>query len=269
MMTNLRRCLLSVALLSVGVAAASSVQAQDSTSADTNLPANAASLPDSPGSVAPDVSSSFAQATNATTEPFRFRGIISTRGLVQEGSTQPPQTVHDKFVIATEDNFNLYGVTAVAAVAAFDLGIDRTPEFHSGGAGYARYYWHAFADRAVEIYSVELLAPVIFHQDTRFYYLGQGPVGHRIGHAIRRTFVTRSDSGKEQFNYSEIIGSGIASGISTLYYPSRERTLTNTLGSWGINIAVDAFGFVIQELYPSVFQAVFHRHTDPAPSSNP
>jgi hypothetical protein len=236
-------------------------------------------LPDSPGSsssFAPvtDTSSAGpltlaqAQASEVNTQPFRFRGIISTRGLVQEGSTQPPQTVHDKFVIATEDNFNLYGIAAVSAVAGYDLALNRTPEFGSGGKGYARYYWHSYTDRVVEIYSVELLAPVIFHQDTRFYYLGQGPVAHRIAHSIRRTFVTRSDSGKEEFNYSEIFGAGAASGISTLYYPSRERTVTNTLANWGINLGVDALAFVGQELYPSVFQAVFHRRIDPPESSN-
>jgi hypothetical protein len=224
-------------------------------------------LPDSPGSLIVDRDA--AQPTTSTTQPFRFRGIISTRGLVPDGSTQPPQTVHDKFIIATEDNFDLYGVAAVGFVAGYDLALNRIPEFHSGGRGYARYYWHAYTDRVVEIYSVELIAPVIFRQDTCFYYLGKGPLGHRIVHSVRRTFVTRSNSGKEEFNYSEILGAGVASGISTLYYPSRERSGANTLENWGINIGVDAVAFVVQELYPSVFQAVFHRHTDPAPTSNP
>ncbi len=218
-------------------------------------------LPDSPGTLL--AAQSAAQPT-AATQPYRFRGIISTRGLVPEGSIQPRQTVGDKFLIATEDNFNLYGVGATAVVAAYDLGLARTPEFGTGGKGYARYYWHTYADRVVEIYSTEFIAPIIFHQDTRFYYLGKGPLTNRIGHSIRRTFVTRSNSGKQEFNYSEIFGAGAAAGISTLYYPSRERSATNTLANWGINLGVDTLAFIAQELYPSVIRAVFHRNSDPA-----
>jgi len=231
----------------------SSVESSPSTIADA--------LPDSPGSLTAEQS---AAQNPATTQPYRFRGIISTKGLVPEGSMQPRQTVGDKFIIATEDNFNLYGVGATAVVAGYDLGLDRTPEFGTGGKGYARYYWHTYADRVVEIYSTEFIAPIIFHQDTRFYYLGKGPLTHRIGHSIRRTFVTRSDSGKEEFNYSEIFGAGAAAGISTLYYPSRERSASNTLANWGINLGVDTLAFIAQELYPSVIRAVFHRNSDPA-----
>ena len=224
------------------------------------------SLPDSPGSLvsSADVTTADQAQPTATTRPYRFRGIISTRGLVPDGSTQPRQTAGDKFLIATEDNFTFYGVGATAVVAAYDLGLDRTPEFGSGGKGYARYFWHSYADRVVEIYSTEFLAPIVFHQDTRFYYLGKGSPGHRIVHSVRRTFVTRSDSGKEEFNYSEIFGAGAAAGISTLYYPSRERSAANTLENWGINLGVDSLAFVAQELYPSVFRAVFHRNSDPA-----
>ena len=256
MMRKLRFPVRPLALFAFTLAISVGANAQISTSDDDS----SAALPDSPGASF----GTYGQA-QTTTQPFRFRGIVSTRGLVQEGSAQPPQTVHDKFIIATEDNFNLYGVGAVGVVAAYHYGLESTPEFGKGGKGYARYYWHSYADRAIEIYSVELIAPIVFHQDTRFYYLGQGPLTHRIGHAIRRTFVTRSDSGHEEFNYSEFVGSALASGISTLYYPRPYRTASNAAQNWGINLGVDTFAFIVQELYPSVIRAVFHRNTDPAP----
>jgi hypothetical protein len=255
-----------LALSALSVLCASNVRAQESPlEAVSTAPANL--LPDAPGAdwqQAPVNKTRPGPQPNDQTEPFRFRGIVSTEGLVQDGTIQPRQTTADKLVLAAEDNFNLYGVVAVGFVAGYDLALNRTPDFHAGAKGYARYYWHAYADRAVEIASVEVIAPLIFHQDTRFYYLGKGPLAHRIGHSIRRTFITRSDSGHEQFNYSEILGTGVASGISTLYYPSRERSAANTLATWGINIGVDTFGFIVQELYPSVFQAIFHRTSDPA-----
>ncbi len=242
-MTNLRTfCCTSLALVLLAGSLPAFAQ-QDSPDA----------LPDSPGST-----STSGQTVAAPPPSHRFNGIISTSGIVEEGSTQPRQSIHDKFVLASEDTFTVYGVAAAAVGASLQYQNTSTPEFGKGGPGYARYYWHTYADRAVEIYSVEFLAPVLFHQDSRFYYLGKGGFGPRLGHAMKRTFVTRSDSGHAQLNLSELVGAGAASGLSSLYYPSRERTAGNVLQTWGINLVVDTGSFIVQEFYPDLARKLFH-----------
>jgi hypothetical protein len=63
----------------------------------------------------------------------------------------------------------------------------------------------------------------IFHQDPRYFYKGTGSFGSRALYAIGTAFVAKSDKGKWQFDYSDVLG-GIASHeISTLYYPSTSR----------------------------------------------
>jgi hypothetical protein len=70
--------------------------------------------------------------------------------------------------------------------------------------------------------------------------------------------VTRNDAGHETFNASEVVGAGAAAGISNLYYPSKERTLTNTVYKWSTNVGIDAASFMIREFWPDINRSLFH-----------
>ncbi len=85
---------------------------------------------------------------------------------------------------------------------------------------------------------------------------------------MSRIFVTRTDSGKTQFNYSEIFGSAIAAAISTYsyhphpgYHPipgenvpyvASDRTVSNTLSVWGSQVGYDAITLVVKEFWPDI-----------------
>ena len=166
-------------------------------------------------------------------------------------------SVKRKFETAAEDSFEYSSIFIPAALAGYSLGTTADPEFGGGGLGYARYLWHAAADQTSENFLVEAILPSITHEDPRFYTLSRGSFTKRTGYALTRAFVTRSDSDKEVFNASEIIGSGIAAGVSSTYYPTRERSFGNTGKQWGLNIGVDAVAFVVKEFAPDVTQKLF------------
>lgn len=136
---------------------------------------------------------------------------------------------------------------------------DSFPEFHQGAAGYARYYWHTFADQTDENYWVEAFLPIAFHQDPRYYTLGHGGVLKRTAYSFSRIFITRTDAGHDTFNVSEILGAGVASGISDLYYPSPERDWTKTGQRWLTSVSLDGATFIFKEFWPSINSAIFHQ----------
>ncbi len=109
------------------------------------------------------------------------------------------------------------------------------------------------------------MVPAIPHEDTPYYTLGRGGFLKRTAYALSRTVVTRSDSGDAVFNVGEVFGSGASAGLSTLYYPSRERSLGNTATAWGIDVAVDAMAFVAKEFWPDINRKLFQR-AKPAPA---
>jgi len=249
-----------------------------------------ASLPDSPGVIlasnthrasadADDTSSSndaaagppSLQQSNASSSPSgqsasdqpppqtkRILGIIPNFRAVSANTKLPPQSPKEKLLTATQDSFDYSALFIPAFLAAYGQATNQTPEFHQGAAGYARYYWHSFVDQAIENYMVEAIVPIITHQDNRYYTLGRGGFLKRTKYALTRAVITRNDAGNETFNTSEIIGAGAAAGISNLYYPSRERTFSNTAEKWGVNVGIDAGTFVFKEFWPDINKAIFH-----------
>jgi hypothetical protein len=205
-----------------------------------------------PGSAA-DASSQQGKQTK------RILGIVPNFRSVSANTKLPPQTVKEKFIGATQDSFDYSSFIYAGMLAGVAQAEGSYPEFHQGAAGYARYYWHTFADQANENYMVEFFLPAALHQDPRYYTLGHGGFFKRTGYSFSRVLITRTDSGNNTFNASEIIGAGAASGISGLYYPSRERTWTKTGQRWLLNVSLDGATFIFKEFWPDINGAIFHQ----------
>ena len=89
--------------------------------------------------------------------------------------------------------------------------------------------------------------------------MNKGGFLKRLAYSATRFAVTRTDSGRETFNASEIVGAGAASGISNLYYPSRERTFTKVYQRWVTNVSIDDATFVFKEFWPDINDRFFHQ----------
>ncbi len=188
----------------------------------------------------------------------RILGVVPNFRAVSANTHLPPQSVKEKFITATEDSFDYSSILLPAVLAGYGQLTNQTPEFRQGAAGYGRYFWHSFVDQADENYFVEFIVPTLTHEDTRYYTMGSGGFKKRAIYAVSRVIITRSDSGHNTFNASEIIGAGAASGISNLYYPRPERTAGNTVQKWGLNVGIDAATFTFKEFWPDINHALFH-----------
>ncbi len=237
------------------------------------LPDAPSSAPDSPSPL-PDApsfqSSSSTQsqtpaaqtATGDSGEPHqtkRILGIIPNFRSVSTSTHLPPQTPREKIVTSLQDGFDYSTLFLVGVQAGIAFSSKSTPEFHQGAAGYARYFWHGFADNADEDLLVEGILPSVLHEDSRYYTKLHGSVLNRAVYAVSRTVITRNDNGSEGFNFSEVVGAGAASGISSLYYPTRERTWTKVGQRWLTSVAIDGGTFVFKEFWPNINDAFFHQ----------
>ncbi len=192
----------------------------------------------------------------------RILGVFPNFRAVSADTKLPPQTVAEKFKATAAQTFDYSDIPLIVVLAGIDEAENSTPEFHQGAAGYARYFWHNAADQIDENFWVQAILPSVLHEDSRYYTLGQGGLARRTVYAFGRTFITRSDSGKETFNFSEIIGSGAASGISAAYYPTVEQTWTKVGQRWLQNGIIDGATYVIQEFWPDINNKLFHTKDD-------
>jgi hypothetical protein len=105
------------------------------------------------------------------------------------------------------------------------------------------------------------ILPSLLRQDPRYFQSGKGSFLHRTGYSVSRILVTRTDSGHQQFNFSEVFGSALASGISTYgYHPHADRTLANTLSVWGSQVGYDTITLVVKEFWPDIRRKLDKKH---------
>jgi hypothetical protein len=232
----------------------------DDTSSSNDTAAEPSSLPrgNAPPSPSDQSASGQPASDQSAKQTKRILGIVPNFRAVSANTKLPPQSPKEKFLTATQDSFDYSSLFIPLVLAGYGQATNQTPEFHQGAAGYARYFWHSYVDQAVENYMVEAIVPIITHQDNRYYTLGEGGFLKRSGYALSRIVITRNDAGNNTFNMSEVIGAGAAAGISNLYYPSPERTFSNTASKWGTSVGVDAASFLFKEFWPDINKALFH-----------
>jgi hypothetical protein len=252
----------------VGLAAAKSLDNVPQAAFVSSLPVVAASdLPDAPGAQdtqsTPSATSSSGQIApvdaGAAQQTKRILWIVPNFRAVSTGTTLPKQSVKDKFETAALDSFDYSSFIFAGIQAGISQATDSYPEFHQGVAGYGRYYWHTFADQADENLWVEGILPSALHQDSRYYTLGHGGFVKRSFYAVTRAVITRTDSGGETFNASEIFGAGTAAAISSVYYPSRYQDWTKIGQRWLTNVLIDGGTFAAKEFWPDINRAIFHQ----------
>ncbi len=165
----------------------------------------------------------------------------------------PPLTSGQKFKVVTRSSFDYAEYPWYAFLAGMSQAENSEPGYGQGAIGYVSRYGAAFADGTIENYFTSAILPSVLHQDPRFFQLGKGGFWHRTDYAVSRIFVTRSDSGNNQFNYSEVFGSAISSAISTYsYHPRQDKTLANTASVWGTQVGWDSATFVLKEFWPDI-----------------
>jgi hypothetical protein len=193
-------------------------------------------------------------------QPKRILWIIPNYRAVSADTKLPPLSFKGKLWLATQDSFDYSSFLLAGSLAGIGQAKNATPEFRQGAAGYGRYYWHSFADQAVGNYLTEAIVPGMTRQDPRYYTLGHGGFFRRTGYAVTRLVVTRTDSGGQHFNFSEIVGNGAGAGISNLYYPAPERTWTKTGQKWLTQVAIDGAFNIFKEFWPDINRTVFRGH---------
>jgi hypothetical protein len=186
-----------------------------------------------------------AKSAGATTapsgqqQPKRILGIMPNFRAVSAGAIPPPPTPKQAFIIATQNSFDYSSFIFVGITSLLAEGTNAHSQLGKGIAGFGRYYWRGFVDKTDGNYLVIFALPTIFHQDERYYAMGKGGFWKRGFYAASRIAVTPDYHGHNSFNVSELLGRGIAQGISVAYYPSKSRTAGALASKYGYAIGRD------------------------------
>lgn len=171
----------------------------------------------------------------------------------------PPLTTGQKFKVVARSSFDYVQIPWYGFLAGISQAQNSEPGYGQGAQGYGKRFGAAFADGTIENFMTSAVLPSLLRQDPRFFQNGKGGFWHRTGYAVSRIFVTRTDSGNSQANYSELLGSALSAGISTYsYHPHADKTLKNTASVWGTQLGYDTITYVVKEFWPDIRRKIRH-----------
>lgn len=138
-------------------------------------------------------------------------------------------------------------------LAAFFAGLEQAGNTYSGygqGAqGYAKRFGATYADFVSGTFIGSAILPALLKQDPRYFYKGTGSRKSRFFYAVANAVICKGDNGRWQPNYSNMLGTLAAGGISNAYYPASSRGVGLTFENTLIGIAGSAGASVFQEFF--------------------
>jgi hypothetical protein len=195
-----------------------------------------------------------------------------------------PLTAKQKYAVVARGTFDPVQYPWWALLSALSQAENSEPGYGQGWEGYGKRFGTAAADGIIENFMTAAVLPSLLHQDPRFFQSSKGGFTRRTMYAVSRIFVTRTDSGHSQFNYSEIVGSALSASISTFSYHPRstyisaptnphmfvpsDRTLKNAASVWGSQVSYDTITIVVKEFWPDIHRALAKKHRA-EPVANP
>jgi hypothetical protein len=167
-----------------------------------------------------------------------------------------PLSPKQKLELAWKSNVDPVTFAASGGFAGVEQATNQFSGYGQGASGYAKRFGASYGGAFIGNMLGGALLPSLLKQDPRYFYKGSGSTKSRIFYALANSVICKGDNGRWQPNYSGILGSLAAGGISNLYYPAGDRsgvglTFENTaIGIGGSAIANIFQEFVVRKLTP-------------------
>jgi hypothetical protein len=180
-------------------------------------------------------------------EEQRVFGVIPNFYVVYAPDAQPLSS-RQKFHLAWRSSIDPITVLTSGIFAGVEQAQNTFSGYGQGAQGYAKRFGANYADNFIGTMIGSAILPSLLKQDPRYFYKGTGTTRSRILYAIANSVICKGDNGHWQANYSGILGSLAAGGISNIYYPASDREGVNlTIEETVLGIAGSAVQNLFQE----------------------
>jgi hypothetical protein len=182
----------------------------------------------------------------------RLFGMMANYTTVEKHEQFSKLSPATKFKLTLKTMTDPVTVSFLAGIALLGQARNSDPSYGQGLMGYGKRFGTFYADTGIGTLMTTSVFPTVLHQDPRYFQLGQGSVRQRFVHAVSSIFLTHSDEGARQFNYSQVMGNAVAASISNAYRPESQRTVGSTMTVWGTDTLLNVFCNVAKEFWPSI-----------------
>jgi hypothetical protein len=170
-----------------------------------------------------------------------------------------PLTKKEKFNIAWHQFWDMSAHFGNVIQAGISQAANGLPHYGQGWGPFGERYAAQEGDQFTGSMLIYGVIPCALHQDPRYFRRGRGSAWSRIGYAMSRVVIARTDTGNNTFNASQVFGQLGQASISMLYYPKEDRRLEGVLSGWAINQGYNIGWNQLKEFTPDLF-AFMRRH---------
>lgn len=159
----------------------------------------------------------------------------------------PPMGAKQKLKLSFRSIVDPVSLFTSAGVAGVQQYRNTFPAYGGGIEGYGKRYGANLANHVTGILLSRGVYPSLFHQDPRYFYKGKGSIHSRMLYAISAAVIARGDNGRWKPNYSHVLGTFTAAGISNLYYPASDRGASLVLLNGLVGTGASAVSNLLRE----------------------
>ena len=234
-------CLYGIVVVLLGLSPVARAQSSNDVLAPALVfPAGGAQrLPDAPSAALSDRRQESAQEKSFV--PFAPR----SQDLPEWKALSPAQ----KFDLFVQ---NSYSSSTLAVTAASAQKVYVGHWFAERPRALGQRYAAAYADAQSSAFIENFLVPALMRQDPRYFRSSSGTIRGRLGYAMSRVFITRTDRGSNAFNTSGIAGAFLSSAVRNAYHPYYNRSLDGTVGRALSRLGSRVGMNVVREFWPDL-----------------
>jgi len=165
----------------------------------------------------------------------------------------PPSSAAEKWDFFNTETVAPFTLGAGAFNAAVSQVTRSTPLYgrHPWPAAYPERFGASVADIVSQNFFGDFVLASAFHEDTRYRRRGLSHgLWSRIGYAISRSVITRTDSDGTEFNSANVLGTGMSAALANAYYPPGSRNARAFATNWATSVAGSGLANLMPEFRP-------------------
>ncbi len=164
---------------------------------------------------------------------------------------EPPLSSSEKFDRFAKETFSPFTVGAGAFNAVISQATRSTPLYGREWNAYPKRFGASVGDIVTQNFFGDYVLASAFHEDPRYFRMGPTHgIWPRIFHAVGHSIITKTDSGRTTFNWSNVMGTAASAALSNAYYPGPSQTPEAAASNWGTSVAGSGLANLMPEFWP-------------------
>jgi hypothetical protein len=182
-------------------------------------------------------------------------------------ASKGPLSTGQKFELSAGVSIAPYHLLGAGVGAGISQARNAWPGYGQEIGGYGKRFGAAMATSATDSFLGKFVLASLLRRDPRYFVLLRGGPVRRVGYALSRLAVDRTDEGARATNWPGLISPVLAESLANSYLPAGEQTAARTFQRYGIRLGLAGAANIAREYWPTIFRSL--RIAKIAPGMNP